>query len=264
MDTRRRTNQHLRYPGDVSFSPQRYRSGGASPHSRESQRPTKPAVVEPPKPTDSAVLKALTQLAEHVVMKDATIEKKIYDKNLKTRGGKRFRFLYEEESNDGKYYKWLKRKLTAQKTGREISPDLPASQNSRSPRSSDSTQNPPRKRKRRGFSATGPGGPSLPITPLSAPSGATIQPSMPSFRAPPPGNSAFSPGGSQMPDMKKRRKERERRTFTEEVKVQDFSVPVDEKTDVGKESSTSSLDKMEAFLKQMDMDNQRGVAQQTE
>ena len=65
--------------------------------------------------------------------------------------------MYEEESNDGKYYKWLKRKLTAEKAGREISPELPASQNSRSPRSSDSTQNPPRKRKRRGFSATGPG-----------------------------------------------------------------------------------------------------------
>lgn len=241
----RRTTQHLGYPGDVSYSPQT----------------PKPAVLEPPKPTDSAVLKALTQLAEHVVMKDATIEKKIYDKNLKTKGGKRFRFLYEVDSNDGKYYKWLKRKLTAQKEGREMSPDLPPSQNSRSPRSADSTQNPPRKRKRRGFSATGPGGPSLPIAPLSLSSGEPMR----SFRAPtlPPGRAALSPiSGAQMRDMNHPRKERERRTFTEEVKVQDFDgQSMDEKAGI---ESSSSLDKMEEYLKQMDRDSKREAAQQQE
>jgi len=247
MDTARR---------DVLYSPQKYRQGVPPP-----QCPPKPTVVEPPKPTDSAVLKALTQLAEHVVMKDATIEKKIYDKNLKSRGGKRFRFLYEEDSNDGKYYKWLKKKLRAKKENREMSPDIPPSQNSRSPRSANPAQNPPRKRKRRGFSATGPGGPSLPIAPLLSTSGTpSLQASMPSFRAPtlPPGH-----GGAQLPQLKQPRKERERRTFTEEVKIEDFDgQPLDEKSALG--SSSSSLDKMEAYLKQMDRDSQRGVVSKQE
>jgi len=83
-----------------------------------SHRPSTPSPspppFEPPKPEDKGVLNAICHLAEHVVKKDPTIEKKIYDKNIESKGGKRFRFLYEPDSVAGRYYAFLKRKLEAQ------------------------------------------------------------------------------------------------------------------------------------------------------
>jgi len=81
---------------------------------RPSSPSPSPPPLEPPKPEDKGVLNAICHLAEHVVKKDPTIEKKIYDKNIESKGGKRFRFLYEPDSVAGRYYAFLKRKLEAQ------------------------------------------------------------------------------------------------------------------------------------------------------
>lgn len=93
----------------------RYRHDRIDSIRRTSSPSPSPPPLEPPKPEDEGILNAICHLAEHVVKKDPTIEKKIYDKNIESRGGKRFRFLYEPESLAGKYYIFLKHKLEAQK-----------------------------------------------------------------------------------------------------------------------------------------------------
>jgi hypothetical protein len=100
-----RSRRYRRDWGDVSRRPP---APSPSP-----PRPSPP--VAPPKPKDMGILNAICHLAEHVVKKDPTIEKKIYDKNIESRGGKNFRFLYEPDSVAGKYYAFLKQKLQALK-----------------------------------------------------------------------------------------------------------------------------------------------------